>query len=574
MLRRVLGCFLVLALYGAASAWLTWPLAALATSYLPWPWGMPVDPILLASVLAHETRALVGNPMALPHAPMFHPEPYALFYGEAGFGALPFFAPVFLATGEPVLALNMTYLAGVTLTATSLHLVIARFTGSWMAGLVGGAMFLTTHWVLWSWLPNAPSYAMLMYLPWIIWLASERRVDRRGLLGLGTLIVLQGLTSVYVAAATILPLACLATLWVVRPASRREGRALLTVLALAVVPLAVAYSGYLIVRSLNPNLAAQSVYGMIRGGRIDLPWGPFRAGQPMALSIVPLLLIVGGGALRLLRPADASSGRDRAWAHGLLWATVGFLASLTPTVLWDGTPISLPHARLARYLGFYDVVRDPARLGIAGLMGLIVLAGAGFAECAARLRALGSGALERAVLSSLVLIGLWGAYDRGVKLPGMRVAPRLPREYPVGQAPITPPLVLHLLSRDEGPVLELPVGPGALNHAVAMYRSIFHGRPVVNGYDGYWPRDFPTRIDLACRLPDADALARLRDETGVRTIVVDVGRSAPMPNVRPYTCPPSGVMKTVWRRVRTSGRADLREIARVGRLWLFSVTEP
>jgi hypothetical protein len=54
-----------------------------------------------------------------------------------------------------------------------------------------------------------------------------------------------------------------------------------------------------------------------------------------------------------------------------------------------------------------------------------------------------------------------------------------------------------------------------------MYRSIFHWRPLVNGYSSYWPAGFAERMALALRLPDAGALAELRRETGVTSIVVD-----------------------------------------------------
>jgi hypothetical protein len=55
-----------------------------------------------------------------------------------------------------------------------------------------------------------------------------------------------------------------------------------------------------------------------------------------------------------------------------------------------------------------------------------------------------------------------------------------------------------------------------------MYRAIFHRRPLLNGYGGYWPSGFIERMRLASALPDPKALAALRAETGLTTVVVNV----------------------------------------------------
>ena len=61
---------------------------------------------------------------------MYYPTRYALFYGSTAFGALPYFAPTYLISGNPVLALNLVLLSCVALTAWTLHIVVARWTGS------------------------------------------------------------------------------------------------------------------------------------------------------------------------------------------------------------------------------------------------------------------------------------------------------------------------------------------------------------------------------------------------------------------------------------------------------------
>src|SRR5207249_5227588 len=109
----------------------------------------------------------------------------------------------------------------------SMHRVVARLTGSEPAGFVAGAVVATTPWIVWAWLPAAPSYAILQYFPFVMLLTARpsSRVGRAAaLLGL---VVVQGLTSVYVAVSVIAPLAVLGVCRAARRTTRRAGVALL-----------------------------------------------------------------------------------------------------------------------------------------------------------------------------------------------------------------------------------------------------------------------------------------------------------------------------------------------------------
>src|SRR5574341_1385246 len=101
-------------LHGALVVWLTWPLAAHLTTHLPDTWrGCRFDTPHVAWALAHQTRALTTAPAELGDANAYYPAPHALFYTDAGPGALPLFAPVFLATDNPTLSINLTLLLGI-----------------------------------------------------------------------------------------------------------------------------------------------------------------------------------------------------------------------------------------------------------------------------------------------------------------------------------------------------------------------------------------------------------------------------------------------------------------------------
>ena len=65
-----------------------------------------------------------------------------------------------------------------------------------------------------------------------------------------------------------------------------------------------------------------------------------------------------------------------------------------------------------------------------------------------------------------------------------------------------------------------------------MYRSIFHWKPLLNGYTGYAPRSASTVVGIAKALPDADAVRILQRMTGVRYVVVHLAELTPRERFR------------------------------------------
>ena len=121
---------------------------------------------------------------------------------------------------------------------------------------------------------------------------------------------------------------------------------------------------------------------------------------------------------------------------------------------------------------------------------------------------------------------------REYRAPGALGREPLPHEYPLLTPPAARDPIVQALRASHGPVLEIPVdmtewGPLPGRHARAMYRAIFHRRPLLNGYGGYWPNGFIERMELASRLPDPAALAELRRQTGLATVVVNTGSLSP-----------------------------------------------
>lgn len=65
-----------------------------------------------------------------------------------------------------------------------------------------------------------------------------------------------------------------------------------------------------------------------------------------------------------------------------------------------------------------------------------------------------------------------------------------------------------------------------------MMASLDHGHPILNGYNGYWPKEFRARMNLAQTMPDSDSLDQLREETSLRWILVEMNLLPPAKKFR------------------------------------------
>ena len=177
--------------------------------------------------------------------------------------------------------------------------------------------------------------------------------------------------------------------------------------------------------------------------------------------------------------------------------TLGFNAGLY-TLLYDWV---LPFRGL----------RVPARAGILVLLGIAVLAGAGFARVLGRAR---SRTLRS--VAAIVVIGACAAEYRSS--PALvAVDPR--------------PTALYATLRDmpDAVIFEWPVTvPWRLDimHDVHyMYRSTEHWRPLLNGYSGNYPRSYLELLNEMRSFPRTSALRYLR-RRGATVLVVHERRDS------------------------------------------------
>jgi hypothetical protein len=552
-----------LVIYPAVVAWLTWPLAAVIDTLLP---GihrpLDCDRHLSAWAMAWSSRALVEGPWAIADANIYHPAENTLFYGQAGLGALPYFMPAFLSTGNPVLALNLTLVGGLVVTACLFHLVVRHWTGSSLAGFAAGATFLSNRFVL-GYVPTAPYLAALQFLPIIALLASRRHERMRDALLLVPLVVVQCLTDpVHVSAGVLGVLGVLAGARMLTPGGRAAGLRLGVALLASLVLLLPVYAGYARTMASEPDLREQTVW---KNPTVPVQSPTYLVGQHGAHTVAPITIaLVGAAVVSLaLRRGRSQAGAPppQAWVAGALWYGVGCLLALGPWFSIAGHTIATPLHHLVQAVPSIGVLRVPHRAGYAALTGTSLLAGLAVGEIVRRIRAASRNTLPGYVgaclIGGLVVLVAAGLYfDAGA-------GNEPPATWSVYAPPPAPPALVEALRADPGPVLEIPAGfeqerLSPRLHAEAMFRSIAHRQPILNGYSSYFPAGFPELMTLAASLPGEDALAQLRTRSGLRWIWLHAYRL-------------QARQRDAWNAALAADPPSVRTVARAGGEWLLEV---
>jgi len=563
----------VLAAYLGVMVWLTWPLAGSLRSALPSShFACRFDLPYAIWALAYETHALATAPGRFADANIFHPATSALFYGQTGIGALPLFAPVFLATGNPALAGNVTFLLGLALTATALHLVVRRWTASHLAGAVAAATLLANQWLIWDFVPTAPHWATLELLPVIALLAATPFTSTWAALRLVPVLAVQCATDpVYIAPAVLAPLAVLAALRLARRSTRAAALRLLVALGLTVVALSPIYGAYVAVRSRNPDLARQTSW-VVTEASFPMPLVSrfFEAVVPLRLS-TPALVIVALGAVAALwnRRTRGPSASPSGWRQGVLWLVVSGVLASPPVATVGTTRIRMPLGWAELAMPVLGTFRVPSRFGVSGLVGLAILCGVGFAALAGAIDGLlrlrpSVARVARTALAVAAVVWIYRTYVDGYR--GFPSGTRMPPAYPTQPAPAVPAPFLAGLRASRAPLLELPARTGLgseAEQALAMYHSISHWRPLLNGYSSYWPVGFPERMAEAARLPEPGALEHLVETTGLGAVWVHTQALAPERRAA-WSAPPPP----------QAGHAGLVVVARGGPDVLYAVEPP
>jgi len=468
----------------------------LATVIMTWPWitrlgtNMPSggDPLLQIWISRWVQHALITDPLHLYNTNAFYPLKYTLAYSDSNIPAGLLAAPIYLLTGNGILANNLLVLGTFVLAATGIYALVGLLAGNRAVAFVAGLAYaFLPYRFAHLWHLNQLGHAWTPWALFVLVLLIQRQRWRYAII-FGLLFAVQVLTSFYVGFQIAFAIVITLLVAVIVEPRIRNWRFLgqLVVagaLALALIlPLAWPYVLVRDQQGLERTLveaeqyqATPQSYLRVQAGNRFWDWLTEKKGGEDTLF--PGGLVIVGAILGLVgfrrRPAVSTAA--------LLLLAFGVILSLGPT--WrpestgGGTP--LPYRLLFEHFPFFKAMRVPARFGALALLALVILAGCGAAwawerlspRFATRPRLAVGGGLT-ALLAALVLIELF-TQVRLVKLDqSAEVA--APYRWLAGQP-------------GKDPVMEFPAlvdDPAAR----MMYWSTLHWKPIIGGYSGFVPR--------------------------------------------------------------------------------------
>jgi hypothetical protein len=257
----------------------------------------------------------------------------------------------------------------------------------------------------------------------------------------------------------------------------RIARLILAVIAVAIVAIAI-----------SPLVVGP--WKIALGNRVILSVGSPDKPLSIALLVIAVAVAIGPTAVDLWR-------RRSAFAFYALAALLMFVLSFGPRPKLAGTRVLFraPYEWLMALPGFSGL-RVPARFGMLFVLCLSIAAALAFARLTSSFGRRARIALA-AVAAIIVIVESWA---------------------PITLAAVPAPIAA--LQHETGPIIELPLGD--MEHdSAALYRSIGHRRPIVNGYSGYVPPHYEI-LKIALAMGDAGVLDELARDAGL-TIAIERG---------------------------------------------------
>jgi hypothetical protein len=448
------------------------------------------DPLFSMWRIGWVFQQLQGDPRPLFDANIFHPEPLTLTYSDSMLLPAVTGAPLLAAGVHPVFAYNTLLLSSFVLSALTTYLLIVRVTGSARAAFIGGLIygFYPYRFEHYSHLELQMTYWMPLGL-----LALHRfseTLDVKHGVALALCGVAQLYSSMYY--GVFFPLyagAILGTLLLVARPSRRQ---LVGPVAVALV-LAAALAAPLA----RPYLAAQPVKGHRTAETVSF----YSATASDYLRPHPRSALYGGRLLRDEHPERALFPG----AAALVLPMVGLVPPLGPTRLayLAGLLFTFDLSRGLNGISYpilYDWflpvrgMRVPARVSAILAISLAVLGAFGARRLLSRCRTTRGRTVAFAALVTLVCIDLH---------PDLSLE-RVWRN---------PPSIYDGLSAEGAVLAEFPFNtkvPGVIDSLQYMYFSLWHWRPMVNGYSGFSAPGYEQLTEDMAGFPGAGALAALR----------------------------------------------------------------
>jgi hypothetical protein len=449
------------------------------------------DPLFSMWRMGWVFQQLGGDPRPLFDANIFHPEPLTLTYSDSMLLPAAIGAPLLAIGISPVVAYNLLFLSGFLLSGITTYVLIEGLVGSPRPAFVGALIY-----AFYPYRFEHYSHLELQMTYWMpLGLLALHRLWQTWRMRYAIALALCGVAELYSSMyyGVFFPLyaaAILGTLiFVSRPEWRRMAPPLVAGGLIAVVlsiPLARPYYAAAAVKgerdipTVTYYSAGASDYfrahprSALYGGRLLADEYPERALFPgvaaLALSAVALAPPLGVTRLAYLAGLVAAFDLSR----GLKGRTYGYL-----------------------YDWFAPIrgMRVPARVSAILAISLAVLAGFGARRLMARQRSGRGSAIAFAALVALVAIDLHPALELVRVWPG-------------------PPPIYSGLAGDRAVVLaEIPFTtkvPGITDNIPYLYFSLWHWRPMINGYSGFTTPAYQQLLADMADFPGPRATAAMR----------------------------------------------------------------
>jgi len=455
--------------------------------------------------LAWIAHALATDPRHLFDANIFHPARGSLAFSDAMLAEGLVGAPFLWANTSPILVYNLLLLGGIAASGLAMFVLARHVIGAMAPALVAAAIFTMT--------PYRIEHFMHLELQWTMWMpltlwAFHRTIEegawRWGVLG-GVFLWLQVVSSVYY--GVFLAISTVVFVALLLASAPRRARAAIPGLvggALVAVVLTVPYAlPYLTnARTLGPRPRAQvAEFSATPLDYLVSPpqnwlWGWTAAmGNGAERNLFP-------GVLAIVLAAAAFAFRPRRLV--LIYFAIAAL-SIELSFGLNGRVYSWLFDHVGALQGF----RAAARFAVVSCCAIAVLAGFGADVLFRRLSGAGTRVVKGAVALTFLLLAV-EYRNTGMILTDVAYDP--PTVYSVYKA---------VRTLGPGAVVELPLPkldrlPGYEVHYA--FASIGHWYPLVNGYSGYYPREFVETVVRMENFPDDRSITQLRN-IGVRYLI-------------------------------------------------------
>jgi hypothetical protein len=479
----------------AATIVFTWPVADVRHPQLPF----PHDTLFSTWRLAWIAHQLPRDPRHLFDANIFWPERNVLAFSDAMLLLGLVATPLIRGGLHPVIVHNLLLIGSFVFAGWAMARLVFVFAASWPAAIVAAAIFAFApfrfahigHLEL-LWTGFIPLTVLALYR------VLERPSVGRGV-WLGTSCALQGLCSLYYLAfmlVWLVPLTVLLMLLLRQRPSVAHVWSLAAagaVVAIVLGPYAVPYVAAR--ESLGPRPEDEiRRYSAVLEDYVRVPWGNWMYGErwPESLeerSLFPGLTVVG------LVMTSLVVVHSRVVAVFAIAAVLAIDLSLGVNgLLYDP---------LQRTVPLLTSMRAPARFGVLALLAFAVLSGIAVAQLTRGTRR------QRVAITIALLVCL------GIEYWSVPVMMR--------ETPLVPSRAYEWLAVQPGAVtVEVPV-PRAnalwADEPLHTFNSIYHWRPLVNGYSGFVPQSY---VDMLAGLGDfpSDAAIRYLTAHGITVVIV------------------------------------------------------